>query len=336
MKIIYVGQVDQGGTCFDRMQSIKRLGHEVFPFDTSIYESKYRLVRSMQWRLKPALLLAKLNQDLLEFVQNQKVVDLVWIDKGIWIFPETIHVLKKNATKVVHYTPDPQILFHKSKHFMSSIKIYDYLITTKSFELDLYRQHGAVNTILSHQSYCPIRYLNPIAKTLFKCDIGFIGHYEKHYGGCLSSVSKKVKDVKVWGSGWPRAAFFGSVPKNIVNGNGVWGEDYVHALASFKIGLGLLSKHIPEQHTTRTFEIPAAGTFLLAERTQEHMSFFEEGLEAEYFSTNDELADKSKFYLANDSARGKIAKAGQKRCLASGYDNDYVIRKIFKELSYEH
>jgi hypothetical protein len=39
-------------------------------------------------------------------------------------------------------------------------------------------------------------------------------------------------------------------------GGKLYGDDYVRALTGSKIGLGFLRKVCPEQHTTRSFEIP--------------------------------------------------------------------------------
>ena len=47
----------------------------------------------------------------------------------------------------------------------------------------------------------------------------------------------------------------------------------------------------------RTFEIPASKGFMLHEKSEEVMDFFEEGKEAEYFSSPEEVLDKLKFYL---------------------------------------
>jgi spore maturation protein CgeB len=58
---------------------------------------------------------------------------------------------------------------------------------------------------------------------------------------------------------------------------------------------------------------------LLADRTQEHQAFFEEGREAEFFAGEEELVDKAVFYVRHDQARARIAQAGRERCLAGRY-----------------
>ena len=72
----------------------------------------------------------------------------------------------------------------------------------------------------------------------------------------------------------------------------MYADDYARALTGTKIGLGLLRQVCPDQHTTRTFEIPACGSLLLADRTAEHQEFFHEGQEAEFFASTEELLNK--------------------------------------------
>ncbi|MGB8061715.1 MAG: glycosyltransferase [Candidatus Sulfotelmatobacter sp.] len=56
-----------------------------------------------------------------------------------------------------------------------------------------------------------------------------------------------------------------------------------------------------------------------ADRTEEHREFFDEGREAEFLDTQEELMEKAKFYSIRESARRKIAQAGRERCSRSGY-----------------
>src|SRR6185437_1405596 len=95
--------------------------------------------------------------------------------------------------------------------------------------------------------------------------------------------------------------------------------DPLLALTASRIGLGFLRTICADQHTTRTFEIPACGSMLLADRTEEHREFFEEGREAEFFSSEDELQDKASFYASDEDARRRIAGAGRRRCITGRY-----------------
>ena len=104
-----------------------------------------------------------------------------------------------------------------------------------------------------------------------------------------------------------------------LQGGEVYADDYARALTGARIGIGFLRQTWPDQHTTRTFEIPACGSLLLADRTEEHQALFEEGAEAEFFSSEAELVDKAKHYAGNETARRRIAEAGRRRCLSSGY-----------------
>ena len=60
----------------------------------------------------------------------------------------------------------------------------------------------------------------------------------------------------------------------------------------------------------RTFEIPACGAFLCAQRTDEHQEIFRDGAEAVFFDDPDELKTQVTRYLNRDDARARIAAAG--------------------------
>jgi spore maturation protein CgeB len=60
----------------------------------------------------------------------------------------------------------------------------------------------------------------------------------------------------------------------------------------------------------RTFEVPACGSFMLAERSEEQRAMFVEDREAVFFSNTEELCDKVRYYLAHDDLRRRIAQAG--------------------------
>jgi spore maturation protein CgeB len=115
-------------------------------------------------------------------------------------------------------------------------------------------------------------------------------------------------------------------------GDGLWGESYPIALSCAKIGMGLLSKLIPETSTTRSFEIPAMGTFMLAERTAEHEDLFEDTREAVFFSTSPELQRKVLAFTENAETRSAIAAGGRRRCEKSGYAVDLILGQLLRDV----
>jgi spore maturation protein CgeB len=97
-------------------------------------------------------------------------------------------------------------------------------------------------------------------------------------------------------------------------------DDYRKALCGSRIALSFYSRWNRDQYTRRSFEIPACGVFLLSERTEAMTSLFQEGVEAEYFSSSDELLDKARFYLKHESQRMAIAQRGHDQVVRAGHD----------------
>lgn len=334
----YIGEIWEGGTCLDRMKAISDLGNRVVFFDTSPFINyKTKVFRSIAYRFNIGPPVNLLNREMKRFVKTIGNVSHIWIDNGRWIAPETLFYLKKETgAQIIHYTPDPIFLYHKSHLFKACIPLYDILFTTKKFELPLYKRANAQKVILTLPGYAKHRfYPRDTSKyeiDKYGADISLIGHYEKHYLRCLKYLSRSRANIKVWGPGWEKYGKYRRWAKSFIRGDGIWGDEYPIAICCAKMCLGLLSKIIPETVTTRSFEIPACSVFMLAERTEDHLQLFEEGIEAEYFKGEEELFDKAKYYLGHPTERNKIAAAGRERCIKSGYSYHDRIRMMLKEI----
>jgi spore maturation protein CgeB len=132
--------------------------------------------------------------------------------------------------------------------------------------------------------------------------------------------------IAVWGGEWEK---FGESHANLrIRREALDGLDYAKAINGARINLAFLRKAARDLQTTRSVEIPACGAFMLAERTDEHRRLFEEGREAEFFSSFEELERKCRYYLEHEDERARIALAGLERCRRGGYSNRERLREV--------
>jgi spore maturation protein CgeB len=86
------------------------------------------------------------------------------------------------------------------------------------------------------------------------------------------------------------------------------------------VNLCLVRRANRDGHVMRSYEIPAAAGFLLAEDTIEHHDIFgEEGKATLYFKTPKEAADKCRWALAHPSERRRMADAGHRLVTGGGH-----------------
>ncbi|HMO06192.1 MAG TPA: glycosyltransferase [Paracoccaceae bacterium] len=336
LPLLYVGSLRPGGNGRDRVAALEAAGVAVSGFDTfATLQSGFRIERSIVARWHAGRAVGRLNAAL-SARAAQGGYAAVLVDKGTWLWPETLERLRRGADLrlAIHYTPDAQFLENRSRHFFRGLPAYDLAVTTKDFELDHYRRAGAREVLLILQGHG--RRLHPVRDAdipaTLRSDIAFVGHCQPAYAALLGQVAARLP-LAVWGPGWDRHARRAGWARTAVRGAGLYGPDYARALSGTRIAIGLLSKRIPETSTTRSFEIPACGTMLLAERTGAHQALFEEGREAEYFDSAEELCDKAAFYLKNDAARERIAEAGYQRAQASGYSAETQFGRIAEWLA---
>ena len=84
----------------------------------------------------------------------------------------------------------------------------------------------------------------------------------------------------------------------------------------------------------KTFEIPACGGFMLTKRTEDQLEFFPEDIGAVYFSTEEELIEKIRYYLKNEDKRNSIAAKGLEIANSHRYsDRMQTVMDRYKQLA---
>lgn len=357
MKILYLGDISPGQTCLMRLRALERLGHQVLGVNTvQPWRQANWLQRQFQRRLQRGSIVDLINESVIATARDFKP-DLVWADKQEFLRSETLRVLRKFGARLVSFTPDPYftLTWKRTRLMDASMREFDILVYCKSYEKADYEALGK-QVIYMPLGYCDEAHRPlPSSDPRWHCDVGFLGGWEPRRERLLHQVAATGVDLKVWGGYWEflndgrttirrgiiLKQLAGAEPFTIhrdpilspcLNGGEVYGDDYARALSGAKIGLGFLRKVWPDQHTTRTFEIPACGSMLLADRTDEHREFFEEGVEADYFDCTLELVEKIRFYQSHEEIRLKIAAAGGQRAITGRYAYVYRMADALKAI----
>ena len=335
MKVLYVGQYSDGTTSKMRCKVIQKiLKPTIFQvIDTHIpFYKTHRLLRSFGFRYKKGPLINNINKYIVAAL-NDETYDLIWVDKAVFLTPKTTALLRSRASKLVHFTPDPAFTFHKSRLFLKSLSYYDFLVTTKSYELEHYYKYIKTEKVLYATQGFDAKLHKPSKHPFSKKEgFVFIGHYEDQRGEVLEKLLQNDIKITLAGIKWHQfAKKHQNNPNLIYLGDGVYGEDYVKTLQKAKMAWGALSKWVPELHTTRTFEIPACGTALVTERNLETQSFFKDD-EAIFYTNENDLIEKITFFMNNDKPLEVLTKKGTSRAVTNAYDYNSILNAILKTI----
>lgn len=335
MKVLYIGQYQKGSTSRMRAENLKKIlfadNFEVIDINIPFLEAN-RFFRSLGFRYKIGPFITEINSFIISKLKGP--YDLIWVDKGIYIQKETTKKLRGKTNKLVHFTPDPAFFFHKSRHFNASIPFYDFLITTKSFEVKKYEKRAGIKkkVILATQGYDKELHFPVVEFDDKKEGIVFIGHHEKEREALLSLLVDNEIKIALAGLKWDDFAEKHKNNKNFTYlGKALFHNDYVRVLSTYYFGLGLLSKWIPEKHTTRTFEIPACGTALVTEYNEEISAFYNDN-EVIFFTKAADLVSKIKHFQCNLEKLKKVTENGNTRVKLNGYDYESILKRIIEQI----
>jgi spore maturation protein CgeB len=329
-------------------KSLSRLGHEAlefkwfqyFKFDTSKPRSWGALIKRVQSKFVAGPLIDRINRDFLAQVRKQQP-DLIFVYRGTHITAQTLQTIRRElpSCKLIGYNNDdpfsptqPRYLW---RHFMAAIPVYDLMLAYRHANLEDLKRAGARRVDLMRSWYVPDRSypvkLTEADKDLYECDVVFIGHYEPDQRlEYLEAIVSKGYKLRLFGPSnyWQKPLESSPLLSHLAPILLVWGGEYNKALCGAKIALCFFSKLNRDTYTRRCFEIPATQTMLLSEYSDDLATLYTAGVEADFFTTKDEMLIQLDYYINNSNIRRGLAKNGYEKTRAAGHDIDSRIREV--------
>ena len=294
---------------------------------------KRNFLDKISYRIKIPLDSSRINSRILSYCKSQKP-DLVLIVKGNMVYPSTVKKLKSLGIKVVSWSNDDMYAWHnRTLWYTLGLKYYDLVVTQKSYNCNSDELPSLGANVLFQDKAIESKVNYPIkdcSKFEFNHDVVFVGSREKDRLSHLIYLAENDIVVNIYGWGKTKQT---DLHKNLVfHDLHLYGDEFNAAFSCSKISLNFLRKMNRDLQTSRSIEIPACGGFMLSERTEEHLRLFEEGIEAEFFSSKEELLEKVNYYLNHPEETKNIAKNGFRRCYSSNYTFTNRMQEILKSL----
>lgn len=325
--MVFAGSFWNGGTERGLADGFREGGWAVQEIDSR----DYRIGPGHHLSLRIA---ARLLRNTAEEAYRRRIVDacrllkpdIFLTVKGAGVSGELLRCIKKADVRTAMFYPD----FHFDYRGVSADTFaeYDLFITTKTFQLDYLNGRRG----LKHVAYVPHGYVDAVhrppfthvAEDRYCTDLLYSGSYSTFKHRWLEKTIALLPEVSmdIVGARWHQHKS-GSLLRHRTSGAQI-GPAYAAAIQRSRINLaihmGPTSSGWEDLVSTRTFEIPACGGFMLHIDNDEVREFFKPGEEIDVFSTPEELADKIRFYLARPTLRAQMIERAHARAVpAYGY-----------------
>ncbi len=320
------------------------LGHETIEFKWFNYFKGYQLYRSQKikgnkifsliyrfqnkYSIGPAI--NSINGDFFKCCMQNKP-DMILLFRGVHIWQRTIKKVKRNLSGTVFFVINNDDPFGQNypwyfwRHFRQCLPMFDHSFVYREKNIVDLKAHGIMRASIMRSYYIKERNypIERLENSGFSADVGFIGHFEDDGRDEYCRILAERSDIRfrINGHEWHKSKHYEYLQKHAGPILPLYKKDeYNIAINSLKIALVFLSKLNNDTYTRRCFEIPAARVLMLSQYSEDLSKLFEEGKEAVYFRTKNEMIRKIEYYLNNDLARRAVARGGYERLMRDGHE----------------
>lgn len=263
-------------------RELEALGHQVELLDVQnqFYDYYYKsLFNKLIFRIGLSRILNKINKAVLGIVSAQQY-DLIWVFKGMELFPDTLRKLKANTHKLINFNPDNPFIFSGkgsgNRNVSKSISIYDLHLTYDAWVKEKIEKDFNIKSHLLPFGFDEEAIADEELNAIEEVDgICFLGNPDTYRASIIKSLLDNGIEVHLFGNNWGKFIQH----KHAIIHQPVYGLDFYKTLRKYRVQLNIMRVHNLNSHNMRSIEVPGAGGVMLAPRTHDHLAFFKENEE---------------------------------------------------------
>lgn len=336
--IVFAGSFWTGSTESGLSDGFRKLGW-------CVQEVDGRDLGAIGQRIKGFRIASRLTRKYSRTVYESEIVKACNILKPKFFITVKGSEITKGLLKRVKATGAQTVMYYPDFHFdypdvsADSFDEYDFFITTKTHQLDHLRERL---TKPKSVYYLPHGYCSAVHRPLYKsvsesdfqADVLHAGSHSVYKQAWIESAIRELPEVsfRLIGPRWSQNAKNGLLTRSEMPGART-GVAYAEAIQTSRINvavhMGPTVQGWEDRVSTRTFEIPACGGFMLHIDSEEVRDIYKVGTEIDVFSSPQELADKIRFYLRNPATRERMIERAFARCVPD-YSYDMRAEQIME------
>ena len=317
-RIVVSGEFWRGAMALGLAQGLRDSGccvAEVDLFDFPIVSPN--LIAKAVNRITSPIWLDTFNRRIISAVKKHRASVFV-TTKGTGVSNKTIAELREQNVYTVNYYPD--VMFDHNN--TPALNDYNLIATTKHYHVSyLMKLVGPDRVMFLEHGYSSDVHRMIPGRVQDRYDIGYVGTGSRTKVEYLNAVARRFPNLRIaiGGCNW-REHVAGTPIEPFILGHELVGDSYGAFVQSTRIMIGLHFAAASEggwadSVSTRTFEIPAFGGFMLHADNPEVRQLYRVPDEIDVFSNAEDLCAKIEYYLHRPEVRAMMSARAHARCV---------------------
>lgn len=217
---------------------------------------------------------------------------------------QALREIRRSGVKAANFlTDDPWARTHRAGWFLKCLPEYDVIFTPRRSNIEDLRKAGCKDVRYLPFAYSADVHYREAGTAGLESQVLFAGAADEDRLQWIEPLIRAGFKVALYGSYWHRYSLSRPYARGLANL-----QTLRQAVASADVVLGLVRRANRDGHCMRSYEAPAMGACLVAEKTEEHLELFgPDGESVSYFEDRNGLVSKVAALLKDPQRRRDLA-----------------------------